>query len=65
MFETVEVDEWTGVPDTLLLDGAPSPAATTPSGWLAVELDQYFSDPDVLDDPALLDGIVGFERIAA
>ena len=60
MFET---DEWTGIPDPLLLDGDPSPAAITPSGWLAVELDQYFSDPPSLSDPALVDAIVGFERL--
>jgi len=60
MFETLE---WTGVPDTVLLDGDPSPAAVTPSGWLAVELDQYFSDPALLSDPALVDAIVGFERL--
>jgi len=61
----VDVEEWIGVPDSLLLDGSPSPAAIAPSGWLAVELDQYFSDPDSLGDPALVDAIVGFERLAA
>jgi hypothetical protein len=61
----VETLEWTGVPDALLLDGDPSPAAITPSGWLAVELDLYFSDPSALADPALVDAIVGFERLAA
>jgi hypothetical protein len=65
MFEAVEVDEWVDVPSSLLLDGSPSPAATVPSGWLAVELDQYFSDPSALSDAALVDSIVGFERIAA
>ncbi len=60
-----DVDEWVGVPDTLLLDGSPSPAAIAPSGWLAVELDQYFSEPDSLSDPALVDAIVGYERLAA
>src|SRR3954447_7776223 len=61
----VETDEWVGVPDALMLDGSPSPAAIAPSGWLAVELDQYFSDPSSLSDPALVDAIVGFERLAA
>ncbi len=61
----VETDEWVGVPDALMLDGSPSPAAITPSGWLAVELDQYFSDPSALSDPALVDAIVGYERLAA
>ena len=61
----VETDEWVGVPDALMLDGSPSPATITPSGWLGVELDQYFSDPSALSDPALVDAIVGFERLAA
>ena len=56
----VDTDEWVGVPDALLLDGSPSPAAVAPSGWLAVELDQYFSDPASLSDPALVDAIVGY-----
>ena len=60
-----DVDEWVGVPDTLLLGDDPSPAAIAPSGWLAVELDQYFSEPDSLSDPALIDAIVGYERLAA
>jgi hypothetical protein len=57
-----------GRPDqvvTLLLDGDPSPAAVAPSGCLAVELDQYFSDPSAPADPALVDVTVGFERVAA
>jgi len=58
-----DVDELGGVPDALLLDDSPSPAAIAPSGWLAVELDQYFSDPAELADPALVDAIVGFERL--
>src|SRR3954449_3709196 len=53
------------VPSSLLLDGSPSPAAITPSGWLALELDQYFSEPESLSDPALVDAIVGYERLAA
>jgi hypothetical protein len=61
----VDIDEWVGVPDALLLDADPSPAAVTPSGWLAVELDQYFSNPSALPDPALVDAIVGFERVVA
>ena len=60
-----EVDEWVEVPSSLLLDGSPSPAAMAPSGWSAVELDQYFSDPSSLSDAALVDAIVGFERLAA
>ncbi len=48
-----------------MLDESPSPAAVAPSGWLGVELDQYFSDPSSLSDPALVDAIVGFERLAA
>jgi hypothetical protein len=60
-----DVDEWVGVPDPLLLGGSPSPAAIAPSGWLAVELDQYFSEPDSLSDRALVDAIVGYERLAA
>jgi len=59
----VDVDEWVEAPSSLLLDGSPSPAAVLPSGWLAVELDQYFSDPSSLSDPALVDAIVGFERL--
>jgi hypothetical protein len=51
----VEVDEWVEVPSSMLLDGSPSSAAIAPSGWLAVELDQYFSDPASLSDPALVD----------
>ena len=62
MFDT---DEWVEVPSSLLLDGSPSPAAVTPSGWLAVELDQFFSDPSALADPAVVDAIVGFERLVA
>ncbi len=61
----VDTSEWVEVPDSLCLDGGPSPAAVSPSGWLAVELDQYFSEPAALSDPALIDAIVGFERLAA
>ncbi|MGI5132772.1 DUF222 domain-containing protein [Pseudonocardia sp. CA-107938] len=61
----VDIEECVGVPDSLLLDGSPSPAAVQPSGWLALELDQYFADPSTLDDPALIDALVGYERLAA
>ncbi|MGI5128964.1 DUF222 domain-containing protein [Pseudonocardia sp. CA-107938] len=61
----VDAEEWVGVPDSLLLDGSPSPAAVQPSGWLALELDQYFADPSTLDDPALIDALVGYERVVA
>jgi hypothetical protein len=61
----VDIDEWVEVPSSLLLGDDPSPAAVTPSGWSAVELDQYFSDPSALSDPALVEAIVGFERLVA
>ncbi|MGI5128237.1 DUF222 domain-containing protein [Pseudonocardia sp. CA-107938] len=61
----VDVEEWVGAPDSLLLDGSPSPAAVQPSGWLALELDQYFSSPADLSDPALIDALVGYERVVA
>jgi len=62
MFDT---DEWVEVPSSLLLDGSPSPAAIAPSGWLAVELDQYFSDPSLLSGAAKVDAIIGFDRLVA
>ena len=40
------------------------PPSPRPGGW-RVELDQYFSDPSSLSDPALVDAIVGYERLAA
>jgi fructokinase len=45
------------------------PAATygscAPSGWLALELDSGTADPAVLSDASLIEGIVGFERVAS
>src|SRR5690606_11851998 len=53
------------LPEDLLVDAMPSPAVAYPCGWVAVELDQFFSDPDLLSDATLAEGIVGFERLAA
>jgi len=36
-----------------------------PSGWLALELDQGTANPAALSDADLIEGIVGFERVAS
>ena len=36
-----------------------------PSGWLALDLDVAAADPKGLDDPTLIEAIVGFDRVAS
>ncbi|MGA9311164.1 MAG: DUF222 domain-containing protein [Pseudonocardiaceae bacterium] len=37
----------------------------TPSGWLALELDQGCADPYGLSDAELIEGIIGFDHVAS
>jgi hypothetical protein len=81
MFDTVDAEDapLASVPceddwfDPAWLDQIPEPPDTdqppvsecAPSGWLALELDHSTADPTVLSDKALIDTIIGFDRIAS
>jgi hypothetical protein len=43
----------------------PTAATCLPSGWFALELDDSTSDAAVLSDTALIEAIVGFDRLAS
>lgn len=43
----------------------PPVSACTPSGWLALELDQGCADPAALSDGELIDAVIGFDRVAS
>jgi Domain of unknown function (DUF222) len=43
----------------------PSVSECLPSGWLALELDHSTADPAGLSDAALIDTVIGFDRVAS
>jgi hypothetical protein len=43
----------------------PPASQCVPSGWLALELDHSTTDPAVLSDAALIDTVIGFDRITS